>query len=81
LSSTCWSAGRTGGRPTPPATISTSRPFASSTGHEVPNGPRTPITAPGRVAHSARVTGPTARIVWTSGEPLTEIGTSPTPKA
>ena len=32
-------------------------------------------------AQSALVTGPTARIVCTSGAPLTEIGTSPIPKA
>ncbi len=79
-------AGRTGARPMPPATITRSPPRAWSSGHVVPNGPRTPITSPGSAAHSARVTGPTARIVWTSSPPgsgaaLVEIGTSPTPNA
>ena len=51
----------------------------------VPNGPRTPSTAPGLATRrSPAVTAPTARTVCTSGprrRPLTEIGTSPTPKA
>ena len=69
----------------PPATTTTSLPAAASTGHEFPNGPRTPSTAPGRAAQIASVTAPTARTVWTSGRrsasPETEIGTSPIPKA
>ena len=67
----------------PPATISMSRPSARWGSQPVPNGPRTPIMSPGAAAHSARVTAPTARIVCTSSppdEPLTETGTSPTPK-
>ena len=67
----------------PPATTTTSPPTAASTGHALPNGPRTPSTAPGFAAQIASVTAPTARTVWTSGpsaSPETEIGTSPMPK-
>src|SRR5262249_55647064 len=68
----------------PPATITTSRPRPSSTGHAFPYGPRTPRTAPGAAAQIASVTAPTARTVWTSRGPSvrdTETGTSPPPKA
>lgn len=41
-----WIAGRSGARPTPPATIRTSAPTASPTGQALPNGPRTPTTPP-----------------------------------
>ena len=37
---------------------------AASTGHALPNGPRTPSTAPGCDAQIACVTAPTARTVW-----------------
>ena len=67
----------------PPATITTSRPSASSTGQWLPNGPRTPsIVARLGARRSPRVAAPTARTVCTSrsgaaGSPLIEIGTSP----
>ena len=80
-----YSAGRSGARPMPPATITTSPPAAASTGHVFPNGPRTPSTRAAAAPRRSRVvTAPTARTVWTSGprgSPETEIGTSPTPKA
>ena len=53
----------------------------------MPNGPRTPITVPGPAPCSAPLTAPTSRIVCTStpsprsGRPLSDIATSPTPKA
>jgi hypothetical protein len=77
-------AGRSGARPRPPAAITTSCPRNASTGHAVPNGPRTPIVSPGVSRAIARVTFPTVRIVWrtaagTAGSELTEIATSPTP--
>jgi hypothetical protein len=70
----------------PPATTTRSPPAVSASGHSVPNGPRTPATAPGSSAQSAFVTAPTARMVCVSGpspswSPLVEIGTSPTPNA
>ncbi len=79
-----WIAGLSGARPMPPATISTSFPRASSTGHVVPNGPRIPTACPGFAFTSALVALPTERTVYTSrpvscGSPLIEIGSSPTP--
>ena len=78
-----WStAGRSGASPIPPATTTTSPPVGK--GQVLPNGPRTPRTAPGRDAQIASVTAPTARTVCTSRSPRTsetEIGTSPIPKA
>ncbi len=70
----------------PPATTTTSPSVASSIPQAVPKGPRTPSTSPGRAAHSARVTAPTARMVWRwrpdgSGVSAREMGTSPTPGA
>ena len=69
----------------PPAISTTSWPWAWCTGHDVPNGPRTPTHAPFSSFCMARVVAPTERIVWTrtsglAGSPLIEIGTSPTPK-
>ncbi len=62
-----------------------SAPSEDAIGHAVPKGPRTPSTAPESLAQIASVTAPTARTVSTSGAsrsraPLTEMGTSPTPK-
>src|SRR6516225_4396588 len=70
----------------PPATITTSPPSASSTGQQVPYGPRTPTRSPGSRAHSAWVAIPTSRMVCSTGppaagSPLIEIGTSPVPNA
>jgi hypothetical protein len=69
----------------PPATTTTSAPVDLAIGQLVPNGPRRPSTAPCSLAQIACVTAPTARTVRTtgpsrSGGPLTESGTSPTPK-
>ncbi len=64
-----------------------SRPAASSSPQVVPNGPRTPTTLPGSALCRARLTAPTARMVWviepsvTDGSPLIEIAASPTPNA
>src|SRR5664280_1609010 len=62
------------------------RPAPSATSQPVPYGPRTPTSSPTDVRDRACVTGPTSRTVCCSGPatfaaPLTEIGTSPTPKA
>src|SRR5262245_44040821 len=69
----------------PPAITTRSAPTGAGTRHPMPNGPRTPTTAPGWVANSAWVTAPTALSVWVSAPSrhpaLMEIGTSPTPKA
>ena len=78
-------AGRSGARPIPPVTTTTSPPSASSSGQVLPKGPRTPSCVAWLAEQIARVAAPTARTVWTSGPPplieLTEIGTSPAPKA
>src|ERR1700746_3854356 len=70
----------------PPAMITTSPPSASSSGQQLPYGPRTPTRSPGSRAHSARVAIPTSRMVCSTGppaagSPLIEIGTSPVPNA
>src|SRR6516162_2119033 len=77
-------AGRTGGSPMPPATITTSPPSASSSGQQEPYGPRTPTRSPGSRVHSAWVAIPTSRMVCSTGPPaagslLIEIGTWPMP--
>ena len=64
--SRCRTAGRSGARPIPPATITTSAPSTSSTGQGVPNGPRTPSACPGPGGADRLVASPTARTVWTS---------------
>ena len=79
-------AGRSGGSPMPPATITTSPPSAARTGQLVPYGPRTPTALPRPRVHSAWVTAPTSRMVCSTGpgrggSPLIEIGTSPMPGA
>src|SRR5690242_15731641 len=77
-------AGRSGARPRPPATTTTSLPRSSSSGHPRPNGPRTPSAAPAGIRVSASLTGPTARTVCVTRAPataLTEIGISPCPYA
>src|SRR5664279_4399659 len=79
-------AGRSGARPIPPATTTTSLPRPFPTSHPVPNGPRTPSTVPGPAATSAAVTEPTLRTVCSIrsgrlGSPLIEMGASPTPNA
>src|SRR5579859_2031408 len=75
---------RSGARPRPPATTTTSLPCTSSMGQELPNGPRTPSMSPALSSRIARDTAPTARVVCTrgtgrSGSPLMEMGISPTP--
>ena len=42
-----WTTGRSGARPMPPATTTTSRPSAAASGQAVPNGPRTPSDVAG----------------------------------
>src|SRR6516225_9807608 len=79
-------AGRTGGSPMPPAMITMSPPSASSSGQQVPYGPRTATRSPGSRAHSAWVAIPTSRMVCSTGRPaagspLIEIGTWPMPNA
>src|SRR6266542_866613 len=87
LASAPSSTGRSGARPTPPATMTRSWPTAVERPQVVPNGPRTPTTSPGAASCSARLTAPTSRIVWLSapspsdGSPLIEIAISPTPRA
>ena len=56
-------SGRSGARPIPPATITTSRPTVVSTGQPRPSGPRSATSAPVPSAVSAAVAGPAARIV------------------
>ena len=79
--------GRSGAKPTPPATMIRSCPAASANPQLVPNGPRMPITVPGCASCNARLTAPTEWIVWvivssvTVGTPLTEIAISPIPNA
>src|SRR5262249_26331334 len=82
-------AARPGARPAPPpppAPPPRPPPAAPSTGHALPNGPRRPSTRPGSEPQIAALTAPTERTVSTTGpgrpgDPLTEIGTSPIPKA
>ena len=79
-----WTTGRSGASPMPPATSSTSRPFAASTGQGVPNGPRRPTSSPRLRPCSSLVTRPTARTVCTTcrvsaASPLIEMAASPTP--
>ncbi len=81
-----WMAGRSGARPIPPATTTTSTPCSCSVGQGRPKGPRTDSRWPTDASQIACVAIPTARTVWTSGpgrsgSPLIEIGTSPVPKA
>ena len=56
-------SGRSGARPIPPVTMTTSRPAAASTGQPRPIGPRRPSESPRRRPHRARVAAPAARIV------------------
>jgi hypothetical protein len=51
---------RTGARPMPPAMKTTSLPFQSSTGNQLPYGPRKPTVSPTFTSRSAAVTLPTA---------------------
>src|ERR1700739_2251474 len=76
--------GRSGARPRPPATTTTSCPANSSVGHAVPNGPRSPSMSPGFTRAIASPPPPTARTVCTSRDasdasPLTLTGISPMP--
>src|SRR5581483_2505236 len=84
FSKSACSAGLSGARPRPPATTTTSLPRSPATGHPWPNGPRRPIIVPGAADVSAAVTSPTFRVVWVMRpcpRALTDIGTSPLPKA
>ncbi len=77
-------AGRSGARPIPPATSTTSRPMHSAIGQLLPNGPRSPSVSPTFSPASVRVTLPATRIVWAQllvfrGSPLIEIAISPAP--
>ena len=56
-------SGRSGGSPMPPATMTTSRPKASSMGQPRPTGPRSPTCEPGRSEVRARVVAPSVRMV------------------
>ena len=76
--------GRSGARPMPPATMTTSLPCSASSGQPLPNGPRSPTTLPLPKRSAARVTEPTMRIVCSkvsvrSGWELMEMAASPTP--
>src|SRR5450756_619303 len=59
-SSTFQITQRTGARPMPPAMKTTSLPFQSSTGNQLPYGPRKPTVSPTFTSRSAAVTLPTA---------------------
>ena len=56
-------SGRSGGSPMPPATMTTSRPKASSIGQPRPTGPRSPICEPGGSEVMASVLAPSSRMV------------------
>ena len=62
-----WMAGRSGARPIPPATMTTSTPCSCSVGQGRPKGPRTDSRWPTDASQIACVAIPTARTVWTSG--------------
>ena len=78
-------APRSGARPMPPATMTTSLSSNPSTPQSVPNGPRTPTTDPTAAVQREWVMAPTSRTVCSTGPGapgalLIEIATSPTPK-
>ena len=56
-------SGRRGGSPMPPATMTTSRPKASSMGQPRPTGPRSPTCEPGGSDVMAYVLAPSVRMV------------------